>query len=59
MDQGWTWKHLSGNKSDSPDCSQAPARDLVELLEADDVGCVVETKPGEFIDIGKAKPGLR
>jgi hypothetical protein len=30
---------------------EAPVADLVELLEAHDVGCVVETAPGEFIDM--------
>ena len=29
---------------------EAPAADLVELLEAHDVGCVVETNPGNFVD---------
>jgi hypothetical protein len=30
---------------------EAPAADLVELLELHDVGCVVETTPGKFADM--------
>jgi hypothetical protein len=30
---------------------EAPEADLVELLEAHDVGCIVETEPGTFIDM--------
>jgi hypothetical protein len=30
---------------------EAPAADLVELLEAHDVGCVVETTPDNFVDM--------
>jgi hypothetical protein len=30
---------------------EAPAADLVELLELYDVGCVVETTPENFIDM--------
>lgn len=30
---------------------EAPAADLVELLEAHDVGCVVETTPNHFVDM--------
>jgi hypothetical protein len=34
---------------------EAPAADLVELLEAHDVGCVVETTPGNFVDMTPLK----
>lgn len=33
----------------------APAADLVELLERHDVGCVVETTPGNFVDMTTLK----
>jgi hypothetical protein len=34
---------------------EAPAADLVELLELHDVGCVVETTPEYFIDMTTLK----
>jgi hypothetical protein len=34
---------------------QAVAADLVELLEAHDVGCVVETTPDNFVDMTSLK----
>jgi hypothetical protein len=34
---------------------EAPAADLVELLEAHDVGCVVETTPDSFVDMTTLK----
>jgi hypothetical protein len=34
---------------------EAPAADLVELLEAHGVGCVVETTPGNFVDMTTLK----
>lgn len=33
----------------------APADDLVELLEQHDVGCVIETAPGQFLDLTALK----
>lgn len=40
----------------------APADDLVELLEQHHVGCVIETAPGQFVDLttlGRCPYGLR
>jgi hypothetical protein len=34
---------------------EAPAADLVELLEAHGVGCVVETTPDNFVDMTPLK----
>lgn len=34
---------------------EAPAADLVELLDSHDIGCVVETVPGTFIDMTTLK----
>lgn len=34
---------------------KAPSADLVELLEAHDVGCVVESTPGKFLDMTRLK----